>query len=205
MRSFGLRQATMRTVTLGTAVALAGTLTVGLATELPAAAATVCPKVLFIGAAGSGEISGLGPEMQGFYDVLSSSIPANLSIAKRAVLYGPEAVPVLYPTPTELLQLLSTNFPLALSAIADSEANHLDVFSASIDRGIQGVLDAIQFEATSCSATRIVLGGFSQGAMVVHQVLDKLANRPDLMSKIAYTALAADGVPTYHVERHTAG
>jgi hypothetical protein len=77
------------------------------------------------------------------------------------------------------------------AAVAEWERNHLRPFLASIASGTTAVLAYVQAEEARCPSTVIVLAGYSQGAMAVHQA--ELRMSATLRSHIAGTILLADG------------
>lgn len=107
-----------------------------LATPHPAAAAPPCPDVQVVYARGTAEPAGVGVVGQEFVDALRAQTPT------RSV----EIYPVDY--------LASNQF-----------ADRLE-FARSVVDGIRDAGAHVQATAATCPATRIVLGGFSQGAVV---------------------------------------
>jgi hypothetical protein len=107
-----------------------------LSAPTPAASAQPCPDVEAVFARGSGEPPGVGGIGQGFVDALRSQI-GNRSL---------NVYPVNYPA--------STDFTAGIE------------FAATVVEGIRDAADHVQATAANCPNTRIVLGGFSQGAAV---------------------------------------
>lgn len=151
------------------------------ATPTFAATPPGCPDVLLIGARGSGETalrsSGLGPEVLTLYKQMQSDLGNKLSTDSLPVDYPAASVDVLKPD----------------SDVVHYVQNHLDPYLASIDQGIKSVLNEFTTKAQQCPQTRFVLAGYSQGALVMHQVLINLYfNNAGLLNRIAATALIAD-------------
>jgi hypothetical protein len=118
---------------------------------VPSASAQPCPDVEAMFARGTAEPPGVGGIGQAFVDALRSQA-------------GSKSVDV-YPV----------NYP----ASADF-ASGMD-FALTVVQGIRDAVDHIQATAANCPNTRIVLGGFSQGAVVAGFVT---------------SAVVPDGVPT---------
>jgi cutinase len=100
------------------------------------ASAQPCPDVEAVFARGSGEPPGVGGIGQAFVDALRSQI-GNKSL---------DVYPVNYPA--------STDFSAGVE------------FAATVVEGIRDAGAHVQATAANCPRTRIVLGGFSQGAVV---------------------------------------
>ena len=103
---------------------------------VPSAFAQPCPDVEAVFARGSGEPPGFGGIGQAFVDSLRSQI-GNKSL---------DVYPVNYPA--------STDFSAGVE------------FAATVVEGIRDAGAHVQATAANCPRTRIVLGGFSQGAVV---------------------------------------
>jgi hypothetical protein len=104
---------------------------------MPAASAEPsCPDVEAVFARGSGEPPGVGGVGQSFIDALRAQI------GDRSL----NVYPVNYPA--------STDFTAGIE------------FAATVVEGIRDAANHVQATAANCPNTRIVLGGFSQGAAV---------------------------------------
>jgi hypothetical protein len=115
----------------------AAILTTGsLMSPTPIASADPCPDVEAVFARGSGEPPGVGGIGQSFIDALRAQI-GNRSL---------NVYPVNYPA--------STDFTAGME------------FAATVVEGIRDAADHVQATAANCPNTKIVLGGFSQGAAV---------------------------------------
>jgi cutinase len=102
----------------------------------PAASADPCPDVEAVFARGSGEPPGVGGIGQAFIDALRGRL------GDRSL----NVYPVNYPA--------STDFSAGIE------------FAATVVEGIRDAANHVQATAANCPNTRIVLGGFSQGAAV---------------------------------------
>jgi hypothetical protein len=107
-----------------------------LSTNVPTASAQPCPDVEVIFARGTGESAGVGGVGQSFVDTLRAQA------APRSV----DVYPVNY-------------------AAADNFGQRIE-FARTVIDGIRDAGNRVQTIATTCPDTRIVLGGFSQGAVV---------------------------------------
>jgi len=103
---------------------------------LPAASAEPCPDVEVVFARGTGEPPGVGGVGQAFVDSLRSQVGGK-SVGVYAVDY------------------------LASSDFADGIA-----FANTVVDGIRNESSHVEWMATNCPNTRMVLGGYSQGAVV---------------------------------------
>jgi cutinase len=103
---------------------------------IPAATAQPCPDVDVVFARGTGEPPGVGGIGQAFVDAMRSHV-------------GGRSVDVY-----------AVNYP------ASSDFGGGIEFAATVISGISDAAAHIQATSANCPATRIVLGGFSQGAVV---------------------------------------
>jgi hypothetical protein len=148
------------------AAALVG-LTVGVAHADPG-----CPDVHWIGAAGSGErddptaYGGMGRVIfQSYRDLAQQVQRDGRTITAEAVDYPAKAVP------------------------ADGDLLGWAGFISSVDAGTAALGAQYASFAQRCPASKVVLAGYSQGAMVVHRNLKPLADSPN----VAAALLIADG------------
>ena len=160
-----------RFTTLTCAAAVAGAALVGL-TAGTAQADPGCPDVHWIGAAGSGERAdptadgGMGKVMlQSYRDLAQQLQRDGRTITAEAVDYPAVAVP------------------------ADGDLLGWRGFMSSVDAGTAALGAQYASFAALCPATKVVLAGYSQGAMVAHRNLQALADTPS----VAAALLVADG------------
>jgi hypothetical protein len=161
------------------------------------AAVSSCSDIYFLGARGSGEWGpgsddrkkgvwtpataergdphGFGREVNQIWTTLGSTLPAT-SIEPSSVPYAAESTDLLKPTKRGVV----FNVQQFLSSIT----NGLDVAYTQL----------INREAT-CPNERIVLAGYSQGAMVMHRLLQRLADegRSSILRRVRGVGLVADG------------
>ena len=156
---------------LACAAAVAGAAVVGL-TAGAAHADPGCPDVHWIGAAGSGERvdptadGGMGRVVyQSLRDLAQPLQRDGRTITAEAVDYPAVAVP------------------------ADGDLLGWAGFMNSVDAGTAALGAQYASFAQRCPATKVVLAGYSQGAMVVHRNLQALADNPN----VAAALLIADG------------
>jgi len=158
---------------LGMAVTVAATALVGLAGGT-AAAAPGCADFHWIGAAGSGQRDGAGLTANGgmgdvvyqSYQQLSSELAATgRTITAEAVQYPAAPVP-----------------------LGGGLGGWMD-FTDSVEDGTDATADQLEAFTARCPLTKVVLAGYSQGAMVIHRNLHDLADDPH----VAAALLVADG------------
>ena len=158
---------------LGLAVLVAGMALAGLATGT-AAAAPACADFHWIGAAGSGQRDGAGLNANGgmgdvvyqSYQQLRADLLANgRTITAEAVQYPAAPVP-----------------------LEGGLGGWLD-FMDSVDDGTDATAEQFEAFTEQCPNTKVVLAGYSQGAMVIHRNLYDLADDPH----VAAALLIADG------------
>jgi Cutinase len=161
-----------RITTLTSAAALAGAAFIGLAAGL-AQAQPACPDIHWIGAAGSGERvdptadGGMGRVVYQSYQELSERVQRDgRTLTAEAVEYPAVAVP-------------------------DDEGGVGEWlgFMGSVDTGAAALGNQYASFVQRCPASKVVLAGYSQGAMVVHRNLHALAESPNLAAAL----LVADG------------
>jgi alpha-tubulin suppressor-like RCC1 family protein len=135
-----------------------------------------CKDVLFVGARGSGQSSGLGGQVTDFRDALRTRLPSAWSM---------ESVPLAkddgYPA-YSVFRLVHPKLGLAQ-------------YLSGISTGVTLAMGILQQRAATCPNQRIVLAGFSQGAMVMHRVARRLVTDGDsqILDRIAGIYLVGDG------------
>lgn len=142
--------------------------------------ATACSDVLFLGARGSGQPqagtaddggTGLGKQVYSVSQRLTRQLPGR-TVTSQAVTY-----------PAQGVELLVTN---------------RNAYFTSLELGAQSVQAALQGRAAACPQERIVLAGYSQGAMIVHRALQDLDRSGDpvarqILSRTDGVVLISDG------------
>lgn len=155
------------------AVAVAGSALVGLATGT-ANAAPDCPDVHWMGAAGSGERTeydmannaGMGDIVYASYQALQSQL------AQEGRTITAEAV----------------NYP-ATDVPPDAGIGDWLGYMGSVDAGTAALGGQYADFTARCPESKVVLAGYSQGAMVVHRNLAAIGANPNLSAAL----LIADG------------
>jgi cutinase len=161
---------------LGLTVALTGLAVAGLAglSAGTASAAPACGDYHFIGAAGSGQRDGAGLTTNGGMGgvMYQSYLQLRDELAASGRTITAEAV----------------QYPAAPVPLEGGIGGWMD-FMDSVKDGTDAA--AKQFEAftAQCPTTKVVLAGYSQGAMVIHRNLEDLADDPH----VAAALLVADG------------
>ncbi|CAN5277042.1 cutinase family protein [soil metagenome] len=138
-----------------------------------AAAEPMCPDLHWIGAAGSGERGaeaslngGMGRVVyQSFLDFQDQAAQDGQTVTAEAVMYPATAVPL------------------------DGGLLDWAGFIGSVDEGAAALGAQYAAFAAQCPSTKVVLAGYSQGAMVVHRNLQALDVSPNLSAAL----LIADG------------
>jgi hypothetical protein len=155
------------------AVAIAGSALVGLTTGT-ANAAPGCPDVHWFGAAGSGERTeydmaangGMGQVVYQSYEALQQQLAAEgRTITAEAVNYPATDVP------------------------ADAGIGDWLGYMGSVDAGTAALGTQYADFTAQCPTSKVVLAGYSQGAMVVHRNLVTIGADPNLAASL----LIADG------------
>lgn len=162
---------------LGLALAIAAALAGGAPDRAQATlqrSGTGCPDITFIGARASGERwethAGLGPAIEHLAGVIRARIERmGLTLGVVAVRYPAE--------PTRDLYL--------------PWRGRMGTYFRSIARGIGAAGEAARAAVGRCPGTRLVLAGYSQGAMVVHQAERSLP--PAVLARVAASVLVGDG------------
>jgi cutinase len=158
---------------LGLAVLVTGLWLAGLATGT-AAAAPACGDYHWMGAAGSGQRDGAGLTTNGgmgavvyqSYQQLQAELAASgRTITAEAVQYPAAPVPL------------------------DGGLRGWMDFMDSVENGTDAAAEQFDAFTARCPDTKVVLAGYSQGAMVMHRNLEDLADDPH----VAAALLIADG------------
>lgn len=158
---------------LGLATLVAGLAVAGLATGT-AAAAPSCADYHWMGAAGSGQRTGAAMFANaGMGDVVYQSYQQLRSqLATTGQTIDAEAV----------------QYPAAPVPLDGGLGGWMD-FMDSVEAGTAATADQFEAFTEKCPTTKVVLAGYSQGAMVIHRNLYNLADDP----RVAAVLLVADG------------
>ena len=163
------------------------------------AAETTCKDVFFLGARGSGQDSGdghgFGPEVDRFRGKLKFALtesPAH-TVQRAFIDYPAESTDTLRPSKKDLAFVATAPDP---EIFWDHyRKSHLGKYDDSIKKGVDRAEKTIITQAAKCPDQLFVLAGYSQGAMVMHRVLNRFKrdNRIDLLERVAGVLLIADG------------
>lgn len=158
---------------MGLAVLVAGVALSGLTTGT-AAAAPACGNYHFIGAAGSGQRDGAGLTTNGGMGgvVYQSYLQLRADLAASGRTITAEAV----------------QYPAAPVPLEGGVGGWMD-FMDSVKAGTSATEKQFAAFTEKCPDTKVVLAGYSQGAMVIHRNLEDLADDPH----VAAALLVADG------------
>lgn len=151
--------------------------------------------VWFLGARGSGESAngydGMGPPIDHMASVIASDLAAKgLRMARLANPYNADSVSDLKPNATVLALLAAGNLA---AAAAEYIHTSVDRYDASTQQGIQEAEYDVGVVLADCPSAKIIMAGYSQGAVAVHDAENYLAkNKPAEFSHIAGTLLLGD-------------
>lgn len=165
-----------RVATLGCA-AFAGAALVGLSglSLGTASAQTACPDVHWIGAAGSGERT-------------PAEVAQNDGMG-RVVYQSLQELSAQVQQDGRTMTAEAVEYPAVEAPGEDGGAGEWLGFIGSVDAGAAALGKQYEGFVQRCPATKVVLAGYSQGAMVVHRNLQALEASPNL----AAVLLVADG------------
>jgi hypothetical protein len=169
-----------------------------------------CKAVAIIGARGSGQSGdagddrALGPEVNIVATLVEKYLEADHIEARTspAIYPADDVAGDLIPSKTEMRLFLlmialskASDIKHTLDAIyADYYKHNIARFLASIKTGAATIVSDVEDEATACPHEKLILVGYSQGAMAIHQAEVQLAaSSPDAAGHIAATVLIADG------------
>lgn len=141
-----------------------------------------CEDVYFIGARGSGQQlsdnEGFGPQVAGVLQEL------------RARLQG-------FPVPRTMTSdaLDVTEYPARAVHSIGNPKIRIDGYLRGIKEGTAAAMRRIEAQTARCPDQRIVLAGFSQGAMVMHRVAVEIPRQfgPQVANRVDGVVLLADG------------
>jgi hypothetical protein len=163
-----------RITTLSCAAAMAGAAFVGL-TAGTTHAAPGCPDVHWIGAAGSGER--VGTDLTAY------------SGMGRVVYQSLRELSTELQTDGRTLTAEAVDYPAVPVPDDDGGVGEWLGFMGSVDTGAAALGKQYEAFVQQCPTSKVVLAGYSQGAMVVHRNLQALGGSPNL----AAVLLVADG------------
>jgi hypothetical protein len=157
-----------------------------------------CPDVTFIGARGSGEAEdkvthGMGPPVYHMAKRMSTKLEVvGETMTRLPITYTAAGVETLKPTAGQLALLAAGHAGEAAALYYNS---NLRKYLASIAEGTALAMQAIKHVVASCQDTDIIVAGYSQGAIAVHQAELKLeaAGDTDATDAIIGTLLLGDG------------
>jgi hypothetical protein len=151
---------------------------------------THCSQVDFIGARGSGQafdtggtFKGYGPQVLKVITIMEGYLHA------KKVSYGAE--PVKYPAAS-----VNDLDPSRLDFVdwTDYLNKHLGPFVASINTGVNETVDYAEWAQKTCHNSKIIMVGYSQGAMLMHDAEIQLETKDRAaFNLIIGTVLVADG------------
>jgi hypothetical protein len=154
-----------------------------------------CATVRFIGARGSGEAAsgydGMGPEVGHMAQLVKGGLAAKgLDMALTPVSYTAASADLLMPGATVQSELAAGN---TRAAVENWIQTSLDPYDASIDDGITRTQEDAEAAVGQCPGVKLVMGGYSQGAIAIHDAEVWLAaNKPSVFRHVAGTLLLAD-------------
>ena len=129
-------------------------------TSIPSASAAACPDVELVFARGTGEMPGVGGVGQSYVDALRAQLGARTL----------DVYPVDY--------------------AASGDFDNREAFAATVLAGVKDAGAHVQSTAANCPGTKIVLGGYSQGAIVAGYVTADHAP-PEVPASVAPAPLPA--------------
>jgi hypothetical protein len=153
---------------------------------------------MFIGARGSGERlsktnRGLGAPLYEMAMQLEKDV-ANYGeqMGMLGIVYSADSVKVLVPSVPEAAAYAAATPPGALGLYY---LRHLKPYAASVNDGVRLTIEAVHAVLGKCPETELVLAGYSQGAMAVHQAERRLEREGDeeALGAIGGTLLLGDG------------
>jgi hypothetical protein len=160
--------------------------------------AIACSEVFFLGARGSGELptkqfQGMGPEVDKMATVVRGVLKADGITLVRTlnVGYPADSVDDLVPTKYELALFAAD----AALAVPYYYQHSVKKYLASINEGITNTISEAKYVRSQCPHALLILAGYSQGAMVMHQAERQLAAAHDtgVLGQITGTLLLGDG------------
>lgn len=153
---------------------------------------------MFIGARGSGERlskanHGLGWPVYEMATQLGKAVSRyGEHMGMLGVVYSADSVGELIPSVPEAAAYAAAT---PGGALALYYARHMKPYTASVNEGVKLTIEAVHAVLSRCPETELVLAGYSQGAMAVHQAERKLEHNGDeeALDAIGGTLLLGDG------------
>ena len=142
--------------------------------------AASCPDVWFLGARGSGEgespsTHGMGKEVDYMRSVVEAKAKAEgMTFTWLPNTYSADSVNDLIPSASELL-LLRGGVRGITTFLVKYELDNLDKYDASVAQGIAVAKVSVHTVLARCPNAQILMAGYSQGAIVTHDVENFLA------------------------------
>jgi hypothetical protein len=139
-------------------------------TRAPAPIAAPCADVMVLVLVGSGQIVraptdlSVSPQLRAIYDAAVAEVGTAYTLVARVVDYPAESVNVLFAGVTVL-------------DVETRLRENIRTYLAGEKQGVAAVRRDIDATRAACPTTKIALIGYSQGAMVVHEVLNERAGR----------------------------
>lgn len=164
------------------------------------AAPLSCRDILLIGVDGGGERPGkgrvFGPTVERFrlaYSALAAKGQRTVDVRRVAVKGSSPRALLPKRTPP------SANARKSLLA----EKDRVRAWRAPVPHAVSRVMKVLSKAAVTCAEQQVVLVGFSHGASAVHRVLQRMADRPEGLGRLAGAVLVADPdrVPKTSAER----
>lgn len=158
----------------------------------PRRGAGSCADVLLLGARGSGESPGssVGTRVGGLFSAVQSDLHGRRTTTRAAV------------TKAEGYQAHGVGGYLVPPSVAG-----VITYTRGMDTGIGATIKHLTQNAAACPHEHVVLAGYSQGAIVMHQVVNRLVEqgRSGLVKRIAAVGLIADGDRVRNSKAHRLG
>jgi cutinase len=161
--------------------------------------ASACASVTFIGVPGAGEAASpddqqLGGELDAVERRLAAELrPGGLGVRVTAVTYATASSAALELSSAEQLLLRRGTTGLA-EAVGLWKERQLAAFLAGIPAAAGVAVADVHSAVLACPSSRIVLAGYSQGAMAIHLAELRIASGDRaLLAHVAGTILLADG------------
>lgn len=163
-----------------------------------------CPKTLFVGMIGSGQKYinetdlSVSPQLNNVYRGMLSTMGPGASIRAAIVDYPALGVETL----TRGLADVSGSKldPGTYGKYLRLLRQNLDTYLTGKDKGLARLRTLFVKERKNCAQTKIVLAGYSQGAMIVHEFANELASSADAaaIKAVAGVVVLADPERVIH-------